>query len=155
MPGNTTRTQVLSRRRLHRVVLVIAATLMPAASAANNQPFRVVVNAKNPMRSASTDFLCEIFLKRVTRWNGGETIKPVDLRPDAEARRKFSGRVLKRSVAAVRSYWQQRIFSGRGVPPPELDSDDAVIKYVSKHPQAIGYIAGDSSPGATREVVVR
>ena len=46
-------------------------------------------------------------------------IRPVDLRPNAATRRLFSERMLRRSVAAVRSYWQQRIFSGRGVPPPE------------------------------------
>ena len=49
-------------------------------------------------------------------------------------------RVLRRSVAAVRSYWQQRIFSGRGVPPPELDDDAAVVRYVLKYPGAIGYV---------------
>jgi len=63
----------------------------------------------------------------------GETALPVDLRSDSSVRRKFSESVLKRSVAAIRSYWQQRIFSGREVPPPELDSDAAVLRYVAKY----------------------
>ena len=88
--------------------------------------------------------LAGVFLKEVTRWDGGDTARPVDLKPDTSARRRFSEAVLNRSVAAVKSYWQQRIFSGRGVPPPELESDQAVIEFVTKHRGAVGYV----SPGA-------
>ena len=49
--------------------------------------------------------------------------------------------MLKRSVAAVRSYWQQRIFSGRDVPPPEVDTENQVIKYVAGDPGALGYVS--------------
>jgi hypothetical protein len=49
--------------------------------------------------------------------------------------------VLQRSVAAVKAYWQQRIFSGRGVPPPELDSEERVVVYVLEHEGAVGYLS--------------
>lgn len=49
--------------------------------------------------------------------------------------------MIKRSVEAVRSYWQQRIFSGRDVPPPELDTDEEVVRYVLKHDGAVGYVS--------------
>jgi ABC-type phosphate transport system substrate-binding protein len=90
------------------------------------------------------EFLSDAFLKKTTRWQDDEAIRPVDLRPSSATRKYFSERVHKRSVAAVRSYWQQRIFSGRGVPPPELDDDAAVVRYVLKHPGAVGYVRGDS-----------
>ncbi|HEV8246425.1 MAG TPA: hypothetical protein VGP93_11680 [Polyangiaceae bacterium] len=127
-----------------------------APALAGEQPdFRVIVNAKNSVASISRDFAADVFLKRTTRWESGEPIYPVDLRADSATRRKFSESVLKRSVAAVRSYWQQRIFSGRGVPPPELDSDEAVIGYVQSHPTAIGYVSGAAKLDATREVGIR
>jgi hypothetical protein len=62
---------------------------------------------------------------------------------------------LKRTVAAVRSYWQQRIFSGRDVPPPELDSDASVIAYVERTPGAVGYVSGDAKLGSSRELQVQ
>ena len=37
-------------------------------------------------------------------------------------------------------YWQQRIFSGRDVPPPEFELDREVVEYVLKHAGAIGYV---------------
>jgi hypothetical protein len=42
----------------------------------------------------------------------------------------------------VKAYWQQLIFSGRDVPPPELESDDAVVAYVLAHRGSIGYVSG-------------
>jgi hypothetical protein len=62
--------------------------------------------------------------------------------------------VLKRSVAAVRNYWQQRIFSGRGVPPPELDSDEEIVAYVLKHRGAVGYVSGSAELRGTNAIEV-
>ncbi len=107
------------------------------------------------MTSVTRDFLSEAFLKKITRWKDGETIRPVDLRADSATRRKFSESVLKRSVAAVRSYWQQRIFSGRDIPPPELDSDDAVQGFVAKYPGAIGYVSGAAKLNGVRELTIK
>jgi ABC-type phosphate transport system substrate-binding protein len=103
--------------------------------------FRVIVNVHNPAGSAAREFLADVFLKRASRWESGEPARPVDLRPDSGARRAFSLGILKRPVAAVRRYWQQRIFSGRDVPPPELDSDESVTRYVATHAGAIGYVS--------------
>jgi hypothetical protein len=55
----------------------------------------------------------------------------------------------------VRSYWQQLIFSGRDVPPPELDSDADVVKYVSKHAGAIGYVSGNGDLAGVKVVIVK
>jgi hypothetical protein len=81
-------------------------------------------------------------------------IRPVDLRPQAAARLRFTERVLKRSIGAVRSYWQQRIFSGRDVPPPEVDSDEAVVAFVSKSAGAIGYVSGTAKLQGVRELAI-
>jgi hypothetical protein len=60
--------------------------------------------------------------------------------------------VLKRSVAAVKSYWQQRIFSGRALPPPELDSEEEVVLYVLTHPGAVGYVSDRANTAAVKVV---
>jgi hypothetical protein len=162
---STTLLTATRRRRKPWAALgaVVALTLVcapPVSSAtwaddAASGQFRVIVHPSNPNSSATRDFIAQAFFKRTTRWQGGEAIHPVDLRPDSAVRRAFSGDVLQRSVAAVRSYWQQRIFSGRDLPPVELDSDDAVIKYVAKSPGAIGYVSATAKLGATRELQLR
>jgi ABC-type phosphate transport system substrate-binding protein len=110
----------------------------PAAA----EGLRVIVHVSNPASSVDRDFVAAAFLKKATRWDDGQTIRPVDLPQASPVRRSFSENVLRRSVSAVRSYWQQRIFSGRGVPPPELESEVAVAEYVARNPGAVGYVSG-------------
>jgi ABC-type phosphate transport system substrate-binding protein len=123
--------------------LVLATALLAGAPRAAPTPqFRVIVNAASPVVALDRRFLTDAFLKKTTRWPSGELIRPVDLSAESDVRRRFSEDVLNRSVSAVKSYWQQLIFSGRAIPPPELDGDDEVIRYVSKYAGAVGYVSG-------------
>ncbi len=118
-------------------------------------PYVVIVHPRNPTGAASRKFLADAFLKKTTRWPNGEVIRPADLGADSPTREKFTEDVLKRSVSAVRSYWQQMIFSGREVPPPELGSDEEVVRYVLKHSGAVGYVSGTASLGGAKVVAVQ
>jgi len=125
------------------------------ARAASTSEFRVLVHPDNPVSSVSRDFITDTFLKRTTRWQDGETAHPVDQRADAAVRKSFSDAVLRRSVSAIKRYWQQRIFSGRDLPPPELESDDAVVGYVLKHRGAIGYVTSSAKLGRAKPVSIQ
>ena len=62
----------------------------------------------------------------------------------------------KREIADAATVFNcQAIFSGRGVPPPELDSDEAVIRFVLKYPGAIGYVSAGADIGAAKPLHVR
>jgi ABC-type phosphate transport system substrate-binding protein len=127
----------------------------PAPSPPSGPAFVVIVHSKNAYITLDRAFVADAFLKKTTRWPGGDVIKPVDLPPDSSTRERFSQDVLKRSVAAVKSYWQQIIFSGRDVPPVELSNDDDVVRYVHGHPGAIGYVSGAAQIGDARVVTMR
>jgi ABC-type phosphate transport system substrate-binding protein len=103
--------------------------------------YEMIVQADRPDDAADRVFLADAFLKKVTTWPDGELIRPVDQVAGSPPRKSFTADVLRRSVEAVKSYWQQRIFAGRDVPPPELDGNDDVVAYVAKHPGAVGYVA--------------
>jgi ABC-type phosphate transport system substrate-binding protein len=118
-------------------------------------PFRVIVNANNPVTSVDRKFLLDAFLRKVLRWPDDQPIRPIDLRADSPTRRRFSDDALKRSVSAVKSYWMQVIFSGHGVPPPELDSDEQVVKFVQRNPGAVGYVSGTANIDGVKVVAVR
>jgi hypothetical protein len=135
------------------VALALAGTGVAVAAAPAG--FHLVAHPQNPAASLEREFLADAFLKKAIRWPSGDTIQPVDLRADAPARARFTEQVLRRSIAAVRSYWQQRIFTGRGVPPPELESDAAVIQYVQTHPGAVGYVSDRADVGAVKIIAVR
>jgi hypothetical protein len=91
-----------------------AAWAMSRRASAEAPPFRVIVHPDNPQTSAGRDFVADAFLRKTTDWPDGHGIRPVDLPASSPTRSRFSEAVLKRSVAAVKHYWQQIIFSGRG-----------------------------------------
>lgn len=144
-----------TRRVLLWAVLGLGALGLQVARAEGPPAFRIVVHPENPAAALNREFVTDVFLKRATRWPDGEAAHPVDQRADSSARKAFSDGVLRRSVSAVKRYWQQRIFSGRDLPPPEFDGDDAVVSYVLKHRGAIGYVSGSAKLGDAKAVSVQ
>jgi len=136
------------------VLAVWSVASAPALAQTASPDYRVIVHPKNPLVAIDRELATQAFLRKVISWSHGGVIRPVDLPPDSPVRAKFSEEVLRRSVSAVRSYWLQVIFSGRGVPPPELKSDDDVVQYVLREPGAIGYVSGRAELRGTRALIV-
>jgi ABC-type phosphate transport system substrate-binding protein len=133
------------------LVGVLSLSTAPAPSPA--QDFAVVVNASNPVSSLSKDEVAKLFLKKTVSWKSGQSAAPVELPVTAKVRESFAREVLNKSVAQVRSYWQQQIFSGRDVPPPEKPTEDDVLAYVRANPNAIGYVSRTANIGRGVKIV--
>ena len=130
--------------------MIFAAGAAPAAPS-----FLVVVNEANPIASLTPDELSDLFLKKSSRWGDGSLVLPVDQGEDSHIRERFNREVHRKSAAGVRAYWQQRIFSGRDVPPPEKRGDAEVIAFVRNNPAAIGYISAAASASGVKVVAGR
>lgn len=144
------------RNLLGSLCLAVLVPLVPGSAAGQQAPeFRVVVHQDHRGDSISLDALEEIFLKRTTRWEDGDHILPVDQPVDSPVREAFSNAVLDRSSRAVAAYWQQQIFSGRGVPPTELADEAAVLRYVSRRPGAIAYVSATARLRGVKVLEVR
>jgi hypothetical protein len=135
-------------------VVVVAALASPRALAESSGAYRLVVHPGNSAQDVDRRFVAQAFLKKVTRWPNGDLIEPVDLDQRSPVRRRFSNDVLDRSVEAVKSYWQQMIFSGRALPPPEVTTDDQVIDFVLHRAGAIGYVSAGANLRGARLVGV-
>jgi ABC-type phosphate transport system substrate-binding protein len=109
--------------------------------------YKVVVNAANPVTTLTRDSVSRMFLKKTTTWPNGKTVAPVDQATHLPSRRAFSRAILGRATDEVAAYWNQMIFSGRGLPPPTKASDSEVLAFVHDNPNAIGYVAGDAKLG--------
>lgn len=141
-------------RRVLRRCVVVALLLVGNAAAARAQGFKVVVNATNPTSKLSRQEVAAFFLKKVDKWSSGAAAVPVDLAEGAPARDAFTRQVLGKSLATVRAYWNQMVFSGRNVPPPEKPTDADVVAYVKATPGAIGYVSAGADIKDVKVVVV-
>ena len=139
--------------RLLTLALVVAG--LASASLADDGNFKVIVNPENPADSIDRDFLRDAYLKKSTEWGDGETIHPIDLAAKFAERDRFTDQVIRKTSSQLRTYWNQQIFSGKGVPPPEADSVAAAIQYVLANKGAIGYIPADADPGKAKVIGIR
>lgn len=130
---------------VHVALLALAMLLFASTARAQGQSgYQVIVNAKNGVGRMSRDELSRLFLKKTTSWSNGQTVAIVDRAETADVRQKFTEDVHQRQVRAVKRYWQQMIFGGRAVPPPEKASDDEVLAFVRANPNAIGYVSASA-----------
>ncbi len=147
----------MSRSAQCVVLLLVGVTALAwsgVASAQDRDAFKVVVNAGNPLESATRSQVSDLFLKKTKTWANGVEVEPIDLYPTSEVRAAFSEAVHRRSVAAVKSYWQRQIFSGEAVPPTEIENERQVLAWVAEIPGAVGYVAA-STPLTERVKVLR
>jgi ABC-type phosphate transport system substrate-binding protein len=120
---------------------------------ARAREFMVVVNSANPLTTIAKDQLSRIFMKRVATWPDGKAAEPVDLPTSDGVRIAFTKTVHGKSVGAVRAFWQQQIFSGRDVPPPEKANAAEVIEFVSTHVGAVGYVPASATLAAGTKAI--
>ena len=119
--------------------LVAGVALAPMSSTA--QEFQVVVHAANPVASLSTEQIGRLFQKKVTRWDDGGGVVPIDQPTESTLRDAFTRRIYDRPTEALRSYWLKQVFSGRADPPRVVADDAAALAFVAANPNAIGYVS--------------
>ena len=138
--------------RPFRMLTLFLGLALPAL--ANAPGYRVIVNVENDVTKVQRAFLADAFLKKTSRWPDGEVVRPVDLSTDSTVRRRFTQDLLDRSVTSVKHYWQRVLFSGRDVPPPELETEQEVVDYVKSHPGAVGYVSAGADVSGVKVVAV-
>ena len=126
------------------LALVLATTTLLASEAGPvpaQQPFRAIVNRSNPATSISRAELSAIYLRKLQSWPDKAVVTPVDHKLPSRVRDDFARWVHGKTAAYVVRYWQRLIFSGRAIPPAEVDSDEAVVRFIAADRYAIGYVS--------------
>jgi hypothetical protein len=135
--------------------LALSATALAGQSAAAPATrFKVIVHPSNQVKSLSRAQLAAMFLKKTDSWETGALVIPVDQPERAAVRQTFSREVLGKPPAAVKSYWNQLVFSGRNVPPAERMSDADVVNFVKSTPSAVGYVSATTKTKGVRVIMV-
>src|SRR5687768_3329856 len=111
----------------YRIAIALLAAISFVTGAAQAAPYKVIVNSSVTIGSLSKKAASDLFLKKMTKWDGGAAVVAVDQIETAPARSAFSKTIHGKTTAAVKSYWNQQIFSGRDVPPVEKRSDAEVL----------------------------
>jgi ABC-type phosphate transport system substrate-binding protein len=142
-------------KRLVRIVVLAALGLQAGRIGAQDaSAFKVIVNPGNPAAQISRLKLGEVFLKKMTRWPDGHPIAPIEPSGKSPVRQRFTLETYGKQVIAISAYWQQMIFSGKGIPPPERSSDADVVAFVRDNPGAIGYVWAGTDLSGVKVIAV-
>ena len=138
----------------HCIAIALLAGTALITGSAQAASFKVIVNNSVSVNSLSKKAASDLFLKKTTKWESGAAVTPVDQLDSSNTREGFSKAVHGKTTAAVTSYWNQQIFSGRDVPPVEKKSDAEVLSFVRNTPGAIGYVSDGASVEGVRVVTI-
>ena len=103
----------------------------------------VVVHPSNKANISKKN-IQRIFLGKMKEYPGGGTATPIYLPAENPVADQFNVKVLKKNIFQLRAYWGQYVFTGKGMPPKQVDSMQQVMSLVSSNEDAIGYIDSGS-----------
>lgn len=133
-----------------RIVITIVLSLFSISSLADivvivHPSNNDAINAKNVQR---------IFLGKEKKFPGGVKAKPINQVSGGPARDQFDSGILGRSTTQVSAYWSKLVFTGKGIPPKEVDNDAAVVAAVAADASAIGYIDSSAVTGDVKALTI-
>lgn len=117
--------------------------------------FLVIVHSDNPIETLTPAAVSDLFLKEEMRWGDGTGADPVNLDSTSEIRNSFSHSIHGRSTANIQSFWQKQIFSGKGVPPQEVETEEGAVDFVRANRGGVAYVSGQVNLDGVKVVNVR
>ena len=120
-------------------VLLVLVLAVPSAWA-TERPFAVITAPGVAEHRPSRESISLIFKRKQKYWENGTRIQPVNLPAAHPLRRAFSQSLLGKLPEEMEDYWREMYFHGV-LPPHVLESEEAVILFVSSTPGAIGYVS--------------
>ncbi|MGJ8679320.1 phosphate ABC transporter substrate-binding protein [Paraglaciecola sp.] len=113
-----------------------------------------IVVVVHPSNDAALDkkSVQRIFLGKSNKFSGGKEAIPINQVPSSSTRNSFDSDTLGRSSSQVSAYWSKLVFTGKGIPPKEVDNDAAVISVIADNQNAIGYVDSAAVTGAVKAI---
>lgn len=108
----------------------------------------VIVNLKSTVVHLAAEQAAQIFLGR------SDQMTPIDLADNSPIRSEFYRRLAGKDQDQVKAIWSKIVFTGKGFPPKEYNTDAAVKRAVAADPVAIGYIDKAAVDDTVRVVLI-
>jgi len=111
----------------------------------------VIVHPSNANSLEALD-ISRIFLGKAKSYPDGAQAVPVAQSDAASASDEFNTKVLTKSSSQLKAYWSKLVFTGKGTPPKEVDSDQEMLELIQANPSLIGYVQSTSVNESVRVV---
>jgi hypothetical protein len=141
-------------RTAPKTLLLLAAALWTASVAARAADVKIIANASVKAAAVSAEEIRAVFLVTKTSLSDGSHVEPVLLKGGA-AHEAFVKQYLGKTDAGLENYYRSLVFTGRGLMPTTLASDQVVIEYVTKTKGAVGYVSAVMNTPGVRTLEIK
>jgi len=96
--------------------------------------------------------IARVFLGKIKKFPNGQKAVPIAAKGGSAQEAEFNKKVIGKSASQLQAYWSKLVFTGKGTPPQEINSDAEVIELVKSNPNIIGYVDAASVTGDVKVV---
>ena len=112
----------------------------------------VVAGSGSGIGNLSKQQVSELFLGKASSLPGGGKAALIDQPEASPLRDAFYSKVTGKSASQAKSTWSKLAFTGKGTPPREGSSNDAIKKEVAGNRSMLGYIDKSAVDGSVKVV---
>lgn len=138
---------------MRHLLCTLAALATLAAAPVARADYYVVVSEASPVVQLSQKDVLHLFMGRSRSFPDGSAAAPHDLAASTQ-REGFYRALSGMSLAQVTSYWARLMFSGRSLPPAQLDDESALVAKLRQDSAAIGWLPAPPSAKGLRTVLI-
>ena len=104
----------------------------------------VISNKSTGIDSISAAEVKSLFLKKKDTFANGAHVVVADQSDDSANRKEFTKKVIGKKSKKLKVYWSKRVFAGKGTPPKVIGDNKAMLEWVAKTPNSLGYVSADA-----------
>lgn len=131
---------ILEQSVLHMYRIYLTLILLFSFSAWG-QPYLVLSSTDSSVvEKIDVEDLRDIFLGNRIFWRNGSRIYSAHVPKETKTMKRFLKKVLSMSPSQYNKYWRRKLFSGKGHPPMEIESEKLAYEYIMKTNGSLGIV---------------
>ena len=136
--------------KIKMIFFIVLLGIIPGVCMANDVV--VITNKSVSTTTLTKNDLSKIYLGKKSSWNDGSSIKFVVLTGDTHA--AFLKDYIGKTESQFSTFWKKQVFTGKGSPPKEFNSDQAMVEFVAQTTGAIGYVSSSADVSKVKTITI-
>jgi TonB family protein len=136
-----------------RLLSLVAAVVMFGSVHAQSGNVRIIANPSVKAETISASEIKSVFLEERSSLRDGTHVEPV-LSRGGPAHATFLKDYLGQNDDALQNYYRSLVFTGKGLMPKALHTDEEVVAYVARTRGAIGYVSATATLDGVKTLAV-
>lgn len=115
--------------------------------------YKVIINSEVGVDAISAGDFESVLLGNKKKWDDGSKVYIAVLK-EGDITETFLKTHTKKTPSQFKTYWKKLVFTGKGIEPKSLGSEEDMVAYVAKTKGAVGYVSADASMDGVKELTI-